>query len=280
LIDDVGRRVSAEYNRILPQVPAFAPDQAFVAQVGTIRANLPTAEARGIFDELLRSRLLQPLAGTNGQINGATYQAIKSDIATLARDYSATVGRSSERQVGNALGDVVGAFQDLLSRAAPPSVRPTLRRVDTAYANLLRLENAAGRQGAVNGVFTPAHLSQAVKQLDESARGRAFSRGNALMQDLADAGKSTLPSNVPDSGTPLRGALMALAAGGAVGVPVTPSAAVAGTGLAAAYTPWGQQAINAVLARQPGPVAQGIGGAIGRSGGMLAAPIFGAITGP
>ena len=40
--------------------------------------------------------------------------------------------------------------------------------------------------------------------MDKSKDKRAFSEGSALMQDLTDAAKTTLPSKVPDSGTPAR----------------------------------------------------------------------------
>ena len=86
--------------------------------------------------------------------------------------------------------------------AGNPARAPELRAANEAFANALRVEGGAGKIGSDQGVFTPDHLLSSVRQLDPSLRKGTFARGDALMQDLGDAGKAVLGNKVPDSGTP------------------------------------------------------------------------------
>lgn len=86
-----------------------------------------------------------------------------------------------------------------------------------------------------------------MKALDKSKDKARFAQGDALMQDLTDAGKARLAQTVPDSGTPFRLATMATLGAGAFN-PLIPLSALAG---AAGYTKAGQKAITALLTERP-----------------------------
>lgn len=78
--------------------------------------------------------------------------------------------------------------------------------------------------------------------MDRSKDKRAFSEGDALMQDLTAAGKAVLPSKVPDSGT--AGRLMSNI-GSPTGALSTLAGVLMGLPAAAAYSRAGSRAINA-----------------------------------
>ena len=152
-------------------------------------------------------------------------------------------------------------MRDLLVRSNPTRA-PELRAANEAFANALRVEGAAGKIGSDQGVFTPAHLLSSVRQLDPSLRKGTFARGDALMQDLGDAGKAVLGNKVPDSGTPFRSAVIAAPALGGL-YAMNPAAAVgaagAGAGLMGAYSRPGVNTLARLLA-QRGPLAEPIAG--------------------
>jgi heme oxygenase len=145
-----------------------------------------------------------------------------------------------------------------------PTEAPALQAINESYAKFLRLENAAARIGAKEGVFSPAQMNSAVKQMSS---GRDFARGDALMQDLATQGQKVLGSTVPDSGTPFRLA-NALALGG--GYMVDPSIAAGTLAASAAYTPAGQKMMAALLASRPAGAA-GVAQEVQKLGPLAAA---------
>jgi hypothetical protein len=133
-----------------------------------------------------------------------------------------------------------------------PKVAGDLQAANAAYAKQLRVENAAARQGAEPGVFSPAQFQAAIKAYAPQGQ---VARGTALSQGLSDAGRAVLGPTVPDSGTPFRHAIQyggALLAGEKAGVPIPPAAwlgaggAALGTG--ALYSPPGQALIAHLMA--------------------------------
>ena len=53
--------------------------------------------------------------------------------------------------------------------------------------------------------------------MDRSKDKSKFAKGDALMQDLSESAKTALGNKVPDSGTPYRSMVAALAASGGAG---------------------------------------------------------------
>ena len=103
---------------------------------------------------------------------------------------------------------------------------------------------AAASAGAKEGVFSPAQLAAAVR--NDAGRGALgkgqYSEGRALMQDLSDDAVNVLGPKYPDSGTAGRSALHSIPA---------MVASVIGLAPAAIYTPAGQKAVVAALAKRP-----------------------------
>jgi hypothetical protein len=269
LIAEVGARVGQAYDDVLARVQPFGPDQRFASEIARARAAMPTTQSREAFDGILRREVIERLQA--GALDGRTYKDVTSIIGLHAAGYRGSANQW-ERKAGDALLEVNKAFSRLLERTNPAQ-REALKKADTAYAGFLRMQQAAQKSGATEGIFTPAHLAQATREMDRSFRRSAFARGDALLQDFSDAAKGALPSNVPDSGTPMRTALMAALGGAGYGLGVPPAALMAGGATYGAYSPVGQNILNALLlANRPAPVAA-TGRALAQSGGVAGAAL-------
>jgi hypothetical protein len=263
-ISQMHDKISSAYDTLLPKM-TFQADPQFVQNVTGIRANanlLPDQQTK--FDGLLKQQFSKI---PNGVTSGNNYKEIESVIKKNASDYMNS-GDPDQRHLGQALQQVQVEMRGALSRSNP-QYAPELSNIDAAYADALRVQGAAGLQGANEGVFSPAQLSSSVRSLDPSLRKGSFARGEARMQDLSDAGKSVLGSNVPDSGTAGRGmagaGLLALAGGGGEMMHLPPEAVIptvaAGAAGLGAYTRPGQYLARAILARRPDfatPLASGV----------------------
>jgi hypothetical protein len=270
LLTSVDDQISAAYTRALPRIPAFGPDQQFYQDLQGVSQNFLTPNARDQFQRFMQDNILPRTAG--GQIDGETWKRIDEVMGRFVREYRGSLD-PAQREMGTAAQGVQRAFRELLGRVAPPEAAE-VRAANEAFARLIRMENAAGRQGAVEGVFSPAQLDAAVRITDGSPRRGAYARGDALMQDLSDAGRAVLPSTVPDSGTPERLALMALLGGGAgmgastAGFGLVPSIA-AGTVGAGAYSNAGQRMLQSLLLGQRPAAVTAAGNALAPAGAPL-----------
>lgn len=218
-MQQVDSAISAAYDGLLPRL-TFRADAQFGREIGRLQqmvATLPEQQARQ-FESIVRSQVASRLT-PQGAATGQHFKLIESEIGRLARTYGGS-SVAGERSLGAALGELQTSLRGALSRSNP-HLAPELGRINQAYANYVRLQRAAGGAGAESGVFTPAQLSAAVRGADSSVRKGRFARGEALMQDLSDAGKAVMGSKVPNSGTADR--LFNLGALGATVVnPTTP----------------------------------------------------------
>ncbi len=278
-VDFAHTTISNAYSDLLPQLNV-AVDQRFGQEMNNVITG-----ARGLpnnvgpqLETLLRERVLSRF--NNGQMTGQAMKEIESELGTLARDYSRS-NIASERQMGAGLRATQQALRDLVERSNPGHVGE-LQSINRAFANLARVERAAGSAGAVEGTFSAPQLSNAVRMEDPSRRRNAFARGNAMMQDLSDAGRAVLPSTVPDSGTAPRLMTGSLMLGAPAYVDPLIGSTLAASSLA--YTPWGQNLMAHLLAnRGTGQVAGAVSrGLLGASPyvAMGAAPAAQGLLGP
>lgn len=185
--------------------------------------------------------------GEDGKLSGDEVKSLYSKLGTEARGYLRSQD-PDQRKLGNAITDIQSHLTDLLKRQNPGELSERLAKVDKAHAQMLRVENAASTLGAQEGVFSPAQLRNATRSEDSSYKHRAFSQGNALMQDWADLGRGALPATVGDSGTAGRYFMDASVLGGGVmtghGIPI----GLAGGAAHLLYSRPGERAVQALLA--------------------------------
>lgn len=272
LAEFVAQQVDDAYAQAHRAVTPFRGDGQFINDMRTAAQKISSPQLRQQFLTFLQDKIASR-TGQNG-LDGAGYQAIKSDLGGLASEFRRST-TAFEREVGNAYQAAQNAFRDLLGRTQPEQVVRALRAVDQAHAGALRVTGAAAGGGAAGspareaGVFTAAELSNSVRNLDSSLRHGRFARGEAMMQNLSDAGRQVLPSAVANSGTTDRAMLAAILAGQFGGAP-----AVAGMGAgAAAYSAPVTRAMQAWMLRQPSPLVRELAAAAGRGGALVAAPL-------
>jgi hypothetical protein len=243
--------VSSAYDNALTGLKVGV-DQQFGTDVNGLRslAQNMVPERADQFDKILNNEVLRHFS--NGQISGETMKKIESTLGSLAGKLKAG-GNQDASMVGDAVLQLQQNLRDLVMRSNPQAA-DSLRSANQAFANLARVQTAGGGQGAEGGLFTPRQLSAAVRAGDRTVRKNAYGMGDALMQDLTDAGRSVLSPNVPDSGT--AGRLMPWLTGGGFGAlaihsPGTAAMTAAGAGAASLpYTQTGGRLAAALLAGQ------------------------------
>lgn len=257
--------ISQAYDDIMPRL-TFRADGQFARELGGLQqmaATMPPAQAQQ-FENIVRSQVGSRLT-RQGVATGANFKDIESEIGRLAQSYLSS-SAAGERQLGTALVELQNSLRGALQRSSPQAAQE-LGRINQAYAVMTRLQTASGGAGAIDGVFTPAQLSAAVRAGDRSMRKGAFARGNALMQDLGDAAKNVMQGTVPNSGTADR---LLLSGGAAL---VSPTAA-AGLGAASLpYMPGVNRLAAMMLARRP-DLAPRVAEAITQ--GLVPAPLIAA----
>lgn len=243
-IEKAGQIISDKYDELLPKLHVkidaeYAKD---LSGLKSLASNLPDSQLNQ-FNRILENEVEKKFT-SSGLMSGETMKQVESKLGQMARGY----GKSQDydaRQLGDALREAQSILREMVLRNNPQHAKE-LKNINNAYAMFLRPERAASALGAKEGVFTPAQLLNSVKATDPSLRHRAFARGNAMLQDWAEAGTKTLSSQYHDSGTAGRlmlggGTLAALANY------VHPAVAIPGIAATAAYLPGGRQVGNALL---------------------------------
>jgi hypothetical protein len=244
----VGDKVGEAYDTALNAVGPIAIDRQLVSALNAVKAT--SGLKPNVADEL--RGLIQANVLDRAKNGYLIPEDLKGAVSELGRKASGYISDPAfdNRELGQALQKAHEALRDAIARQAPKNAANGLRAADTAYANLLRVQRAAGSVAAEDGIFSPAQLQNAVRAL-EPTKSR-FAKGTALMQDLSDAGRSVLAQKTPDSGTAGR-LLPAAIAGGAAGGAVTINPWLAlGAVPALAYTATGQRALSNLLTGRQG----------------------------
>jgi len=197
------------------------------------------------------------------KIDGQTYKGIESDLRKKASNY-ANSATASEREVGDALTEVLGAIKKELYFQNPKQTSK-LRRIDSAYSDLSVINVAAANSGADNGVFTPKQFSTAVRQQDQTRRKTSFAKGRAKGQEISDAAVQVLGDTARST---LEGRITASTVGGLgllsqpqVGIPLALT-------VPPAYSQGGQAAIDMLLRQRP-ELLQRVGGMLSQQSAPL-----------
>jgi hypothetical protein len=251
---------------------ALVPTGALVDDLNALYAKIkvdldpPDVKAiKRIYDAHVHNRVKA------GRINGEDYKAMVSKIGKLAD----TAKRKQNLDRAEALNDLKEILNKAARQSSPPEAVAKLDATDEGYALFVRAENAAKMRGGETGMMTPSQYDAAVQKGDSSVRSKAYLRGEALGQDLAQAGKSILRDNVGNSGTTDR----ALVGMGAAGY-FAPGTLAPLAGLGAAYMPGLRDSIAAAIAREPSPKAQSLAEFIrekmltGRAGAATALGVY------
>lgn len=250
-VEVVQRTVGQAYDDILPKIQ-FKADGTFVSEfknLARMAQSLPPDKYTQ-FQKVMENELL-PRFSKTGQMDGLTFKAMETELNNFARNYSSS-SSADDRAVASAVREVLTSARGALERSNP-TLAPQLRKINQAFATFTRVQDAASRIGGEEGVFTPHHLLSAVRSGDKSARKGAFARGDALLQKLAETGKTVMGGKYPDSGTAGRTLQAGLALGG--GYMIDPSIAAGALAASSLYTRPGQALAQTLLTRRPAGAA-------------------------
>lgn len=247
-IRDAGNALSKEYDSALSSIngvnfstPTFNQN---LAQLQQMSANL-VPQMSDKFDKVLNN-IVKGRMSPNGSMLPEVYKKVDSELGKLSAGYSKSQ-LASEKEFGDAVKQLKAIlFEEV--KTSNPQVAKRLAAADEGWANLVRLEGAAKAAKNTEGVFTPGQLNTAIQTADQSTRKRAVARGEALMQDLGNAGSKVLGNTYSDSGTAGRVFLGAGALGSGAISPAIPAALVGG---AAAYSAPVQNALVYLLTKRP-----------------------------
>lgn len=237
------------YDEVLPKLKiqvdgTFDDDIKALTREAEVNLAEPQLER---FMKALGPKDIGRFISPDGKISGENMKAIDTRLGTLIRDFQK--GSAEEQLLGRELREAQATLRDLVARQNPEHAEQ-LTNINRGWARLIRVENAMGKVGSKEGIFTPAQLIGAVKATDDSLRHRAFSHGKALFQDIAEEAEKTIGNKYPDSGTAGR-SLFSLAALGAYAA-VKPALLAGEAALGAAYaTPGVKRALTAAVAKRP-----------------------------
>jgi hypothetical protein len=256
--------LAQNYDDVLNKIGAIKLDGNYkmkVASLNSLVNKIKDQKAQQAYRMALDT--IKSNTDRNGVMTSEAFKLVESDLGKMARQ----LGSSDDvflNKSGDAVKQLQAELRDMLKRQAG-SYADDLSKTNTAWAQFKRVQRAASSLGAEDGSFTPAQFQNAVKALDKSKDKGAFARGNALMQDLGDAGKSTLTGKVGNSFTTDR----LLMGGGALGSymiePTIPAALVAGSAL---YTSPVQRALVGAVSSRP-QLAQPVSDLVRRSSPYL-----------
>lgn len=263
--------ISDNYDEALSKVraPVDSLFQADLAATAQKAAGLPPEQAKA-FDYIMQNKISPLLQG--GTLDGAGLQDVTRTLQGLAADAKKTP--VAGEFLADALGSVRQHFIDLAGRHSPEGTDGFLR-ANQAEANMSRIYDAASKAHG-DGIFTPQQLSAAAAKRGYGTTAKSAAAGNARMQDVADAGKSILPTTLQNSGTVERGALMAALGGVGTGAATINPAVAAIAAPALPYAPGIDAALQAFALRGQGKIPKSLADEIRKRayvGGMFGAPM-------
>ena len=251
-VAQAGDALSGAYEASKKAIGHFQIDKQGAQELGNLQQlaqSLQPAERKAFNDawSKLKSEVSQ-----NGSVTADSFGRLDSFLSKEVGRF----GKSSDayqQQAADAFKELQRILNENALRANPDAAK-LKAAADAGWANLVRVEGAAKAAKNTNGVFTPGQLNTAIQQADRSVRGRAVARGQALMQDLSNAGQNVIGNKVPNSFTTDR----ALLAGGGLGAgllnPAIPLG-LAGGGLL--YTQPAQRILSSLISSRP-QGAQGV----------------------
>lgn len=190
------------YNRARSGMQ-FVPDQQYLSDLAQFQQRLGNGVLNPTQAEQVGRVISNSVGGrldpTIGALSGEAYQRAGTELG----DAASTWGKdSTTAPMADALSDYTTIFDNAARRNSDPMAVQLLDNADRGYAKFVRLRNAAARGGVRKeaGTFSPTDLLAAVKQEGGGVKSSAYNRGNALMQDYAQAG-GLLTDTLPNSGT-------------------------------------------------------------------------------
>jgi hypothetical protein len=179
------------YGNGPPTPLATALQQA--SQAKTVGATRATREQASDF---LTGQLeaIKDKASATGGLQSDDLIKLRSNISEEMRGAGIdNAGKSYAKLLGGARDQVTNSINSQI----PPDAAAALKTANDAYPKLAIIRDAIKRGGDQEQGFTPAQLSQSVKQ---AAENNEYARGGGLMRDWSSAGRDIFTEQNPKTG--------------------------------------------------------------------------------
>lgn len=144
---------------------------------------LLNTEQQGQLSNLIRGSVTSRIANNGGMLPGSAYQQAASDIGDAAHAWS-----RSDPLLSQAASDFGGILDSAARASSDPQSVALLDAADKGYAKYAGvIRPASARVGGDPGEFTMKAFDRAVQNNAAGPDGSQYLRGNALMQDYANA---------------------------------------------------------------------------------------------
>lgn len=196
-INEAAQQWDEAFDGVYAKMGNVVPDADLARNLATVYQETAPAVTPEASKELLGNIIRLRGVFQNGSLNGRAIADEMRDYQTLATKANS----SGNGRLGKAYQAIADNLEDLV-RKQYPDLAKELGALKNGYADFLRIQTAAGRQGAEEGVFTPKQLLSAIRQGDRSSGKRAFARGNARRELLAHADEANrvFGSDIPQVG--------------------------------------------------------------------------------
>lgn len=278
-VAETGDKLSAAYDKVLdnPNLK-FVITKKYADDVDDINKEAKTLpqSLQDQFHEIINFSLNDPKI--SGYPTGRQFKTGLSTIGSYVRQYASST-LPEQRHMAGLLRDYQTALRDNLTRTNP-DVSQKLKSIDNGWAQLVRIEHAAGSRIASDGVFSPSDLLRAERRSSNSVRNRTFSRGEGLLQSWARDGQKVLGNKIPDSGTAGRSLTERMFYGGAgllAGKEVPDYAIPAAIGVGVSALPYTNLGISTINSLSNPRIRGAVSRALSSAGQYGAAPASGAI---
>lgn len=187
------KAIGDKYDRLLPKL-TFKPDRQLMTDIAGLKLSMLPPGEQVHFQAIMndaKSRL-----NAQGVMDGQTWKDVDAELGFLGRRYARS-DNPAQAEFGERVVKMQGFMRDALERSNP-MYQHELENINSAWAIYKRAEGASVRRVKSHGVFTGADL---LSDIRNSTSQGTFARGDGMMQSLATAADTVLPSNIPDSGT-------------------------------------------------------------------------------
>jgi len=260
-MDTAVSKISSAYQKIIPKLKIYSTPK-FKEKANQIVGREEFATA----DELVKQRFKSFI---NKEMSDLQYgkfgDALKNRQTSINNTASDAIKKGGDDAT---FGRMVAEYKKLYDKqliAQNAKEGANLAKVNKAFKDMARVEDAAAKVNTTAGMFTPNQLLASARKMDISPRKRQTAMGTSPMSKTArEAG--VLGQTLPDSGTTARAIYN-------IGLPVLAGAGV-GTGAGAAalggilggqalYSQLGQRGFNRLI-QEPSVVRGAIGEGLSR----------------
>lgn len=221
--------------RVVPDADMWRDIAAFRNRLGGDEFSEDAAKRLGkLLADQIQRRVQGPIAGED-----------YTSLSSLLGNRRAFFTKQRNTEMADGVADLQHILDSNARRHSPPEAVAQLDRTDRGYSILIRAEDAARTTTTAPGEFTPQSALNAVQRDDLSVRDRAFARGDARGQELAQAGTEALGRKPPGEVSRIERGLGF--SGSVLGAPLTIPANIA---MGVANAPGVRSMLNTAIAGQ------------------------------